>query len=126
MFFCLAPSGREQEAPVRPSKPLRPSRRRLPRRATIACFYDEGTAEFLSGSLGLPTAREVAEGLLRGAANFHANPANPAGCLMVHGALVGSDESEPLRRETRDRRARLREAIRERLERALIVAVDIF
>jgi BetI-type transcriptional repressor, C-terminal len=32
---------------------------------------------------------------------------------------VGSDESDPLRRETRDRRARLREAIRERLERAL-------
>jgi AcrR family transcriptional regulator len=57
--------------------------------------------------------------LLRGAANFHSNPANPPGCLMVHGALVGSDESDPLRRETRDRRARLREAIRERLERAL-------
>ena len=38
---------------------------------------------------------------------------------MVHGALVGSDESDPLRRETRDRRARLRKAIRERLERAL-------
>jgi AcrR family transcriptional regulator len=81
--------------------------------------YDEGTAEFLSGSLDLPTAREVAEGLLRGAANFHANPTNPPGCLMVHGALVGSDETDPLRRETRNRRARLREAIRERLERAL-------
>ena len=38
---------------------------------------------------------------------------------MVHGALVASNESDPLRRETRDRRARLREAIRERLERAL-------
>jgi hypothetical protein len=34
-------------------------------------------------------------------------------------ALVGSDESDPLRWETRDRRARLRQAIRERLERAL-------
>jgi AcrR family transcriptional regulator len=86
---------------------------------TVLDRYDEGTAEFLSGSLDLPTAREVAEGLLRGAANFHTNPANPPGCLMVHGALVGSDESDPLRRETRDRRARLREAIRERLERAL-------
>jgi AcrR family transcriptional regulator len=86
---------------------------------TVLDRYDEGTAEFLSGSLDLPTAHEVAEGLLRGAANFHANPANPPGCLMVHGALVGSDESDPLRRETRNRRARLREAIRERLERAL-------
>jgi|SRR5271170_3936730 len=81
--------------------------------------YDEGTAEFLSGSLDLPTAREVAEGLLRGAANFHARPVNPPGCLMVHGALVGSAESDPLRQEARNRRARLREAIRKRLERAL-------
>ena len=86
---------------------------------TVLDRYDEGTAEFLTGSLDLPTAREVAEELLRGAANFHSNPANPPGCLMVHGALVGSDESDLLRRETRDRRARLREAIRERLERAL-------
>ena len=86
---------------------------------TVLDRYDEATAEFVSGSLDLPTARKVAEGLLRGAANFHTNPANPPGCLMVHGALVGSDESDPLRRETRDRRARLRKALRERLERAL-------
>jgi AcrR family transcriptional regulator len=65
---------------------------------TVLDRYDERTAEFLSTSLNLPTAREVAEGLLRGAANFHASPANPPGCLMVHGALVGSDESDPLRR----------------------------
>ncbi len=81
--------------------------------------YDEGTASFLSGSMRARTAREVAEGLLRGAANFHASPSNPPGCLMVHGALVGSDESDPLRKETRDRRARLREAIRKRMKRAL-------
>jgi AcrR family transcriptional regulator len=86
---------------------------------TVLDRYDEGTAQFLSPSLNLPTAREVAEGLLRGAANFHAHPANPPGCLMVHGALVGSDESDPLRQETRNRRARLREAIRKRFERAL-------
>jgi AcrR family transcriptional regulator len=86
---------------------------------TVLDRYDEGTAEFLSKSLNLPTAREVVEGMLRGAANFHARPANPPGCLMVHGALVGSDESDPLRRETRERRTRLREAIRKRLERAV-------
>jgi AcrR family transcriptional regulator len=80
--------------------------------------YDEGTAEFMATSLKLSTAREVAEGLLRGAANFHSQPANPPGCLMVHGALVGSDEIDPLRLETRNRRARLREAISKRLERA--------
>jgi AcrR family transcriptional regulator len=82
--------------------------------------YDNETAGFLAGSICAATAREVAEGLLRGAANFHANPANPPGCLMVHGALVGSDESDPLRLETRKRRARLTLAIRRRLERALL------
>jgi AcrR family transcriptional regulator len=86
---------------------------------TVLDRYDEGTSEFLSGSLGLPTAREVAEGMLRGAANFHSDPANPPGCLMVQGALVGPDESDSLRRETCSRRARLREAIRKRLQRAL-------
>jgi AcrR family transcriptional regulator len=81
--------------------------------------YDKQTAHFLSGSIRAATAREVAVGLLRGAAEFHANPANPPGCLMVQGALVGSDSAGSARRETRDRRDRLREAIQERLEGAL-------
>src|ERR1700722_6789678 len=81
--------------------------------------YDKRTAHFLSGSIRAATAREVAVGLLRGAAEFHANPANPPGCLMVQGALVGSDSAGSARLETRDRRNRLREAIQERLERAL-------
>jgi AcrR family transcriptional regulator len=81
--------------------------------------YDEGTAGFLAGSLKAATARQVAEGLLRGAAEFHANSANPPGCLMVHGALVGSNESGPVREEIRGRRARLQHQIQDRLERAV-------
>jgi AcrR family transcriptional regulator len=81
--------------------------------------YDKRTAHFLAGSIRAATAREVAVGLLRGVAEFHANPANPPGCLMVQGALVGSDAGDAARRETRDRRDRLREAIQERLECAL-------
>jgi AcrR family transcriptional regulator len=81
--------------------------------------YDKRTAYFLSGSIRAATAWEVAVGLLRGAAEFHANPANPPGCLMVQGALVGSDAAGSPHRETRDRRNRLREAIQERLESAL-------
>ena len=81
--------------------------------------YDKRTAHFLSGSIRAATAREVAVGLLRGAAEFHADPANPPGCLMVQGALVGSDAGDGARRETRKRRDRLREAIEERLARAL-------
>ena len=45
---------------------------------TVLDRYDEGTAEFLTGSLDLPTAREVAEGLLRGAAIFHSHSGEPA------------------------------------------------
>jgi AcrR family transcriptional regulator len=86
---------------------------------TVLDRYDARTAPFLAGSLGLSTARAVAEGMLRGAAEFHADPANPPGCLMVHGALVGSPASDPLRREMRERRERLREAIEARFERAL-------
>jgi AcrR family transcriptional regulator len=81
--------------------------------------YDKRTAHFLSDSIRAATAWEVAAGLLRGAAEFHANPANPPGCLMVQGALVGSDAGDSARRETRNRRDRLREAIEERLRRAL-------
>lgn len=81
--------------------------------------YDQRTAGFLSDSIRAATAREVAAGLLRGAAEFHASPANPPGCLMVQSALVGSVASASARRETRSRRNRLREAIQERLERVL-------
>jgi AcrR family transcriptional regulator len=81
--------------------------------------YDNRTAHFLAGSIRAVTAREVAVGLLRGAAEFHANPANPPGCLMVQGALVGSHVGDAARRETRIRRDRLREAIEERLQHAL-------
>ena len=72
---------------------------------------------FLEESLLARTAREAVEGMLRGAANFHARRTNPPGCLMVHGALVGSVASWPSQKETRLRRAQLTEAIEERLKR---------
>jgi AcrR family transcriptional regulator len=80
--------------------------------------YDEGPGSFWPEALKASTARAVAEGLLRGAANLHAEPNNPPGCLMVHGALVGDDASAALRLETRNRRALLTEAICKRMERA--------
>jgi AcrR family transcriptional regulator len=80
--------------------------------------YAAGPARFLKVALDAPTAYAVAEGLLRGAADLHADPGNPPGCLIVHGALVGDAASAPVREEMRRRRARLTEEIRERLERA--------
>jgi len=79
--------------------------------------YDAGPASFLPEAMRTTTARAAIERMLRGAVNLHANESNPPGCLMVHGALVGSDESEKARQETRRRRARFREVIQERLER---------
>jgi AcrR family transcriptional regulator len=80
--------------------------------------YDAMTAAFLMGSLRAVTARDAIENMLHGAANFHSHPTNPPGCLMVHAALVGSEESQASRDETRARRTRLTDAIEERLERA--------
>jgi AcrR family transcriptional regulator len=80
--------------------------------------YDQRTVAFLSGSIRAATAREVAAGLLRGAAEFHANPANPPGCLMVQSALVGSGASGPARRETHSRRNRRRRSAAQRPTRS--------
>jgi AcrR family transcriptional regulator len=79
--------------------------------------YDAGPASFFAAALRASTARGAVEAVLRGAANLHADAGNPPGCLMVHGALVGRDESFAAREETRRRRVRFREAIQQRLER---------
>ena len=75
--------------------------------------YDEGTPLLMGFDAGAQGARGH-RGLAARGGHLHGHPTNPPGCLMVHGALVGSDASDPLRRETRDRRDRLREAIRAR------------
>jgi AcrR family transcriptional regulator len=79
--------------------------------------YDAGPGSFLPQAMSAATARGGVERMLRGAANLHANEGNPPGCLMVHGALVGCDESQKARQETRRRRVRFRDAIQVRLER---------
>ena len=80
--------------------------------------YDRETANFIEPALNAPTARELAEGLLYGACAFHSDATNPPGCLMVHGALIGSDASASVRKETNHRRGLLRDRIAERLKRA--------
>lgn len=60
--------------------------------AAALARYEEGPSSYLVQALALPTSREVAEALLRGAADLHADPRNPAGCLTVQGAVVGAEE----------------------------------
>jgi AcrR family transcriptional regulator len=80
--------------------------------------YDRGPAGFVFEALEAPTARAVAERLLRGAAEMHARPSHAPGCLMVQGALACSGSADRLRRELISRRAAGTAAVRRRFERA--------
>lgn len=81
--------------------------------------YIEGPACHVRRALAEPTARGVAEGMLRGGIEVVTNPRNPGGCFMVQGALACGDDADPLRRELADHRAAGESALRERFERAL-------
>jgi AcrR family transcriptional regulator len=82
--------------------------------------YDEGPAAYLREALNEPTARAVAERVLRGAANLLTDAARPRGCLAVQGALVCGDAPDcvSVRRELIARRAAGEAALRERFVRA--------
>jgi AcrR family transcriptional regulator len=80
--------------------------------------YAQGPAAFFLEALEKPTAREVAEHYLIGAAHLLTDPCNPCGCLAVQGALVCGDAADPIRQELISRRAATESAIRERLEQA--------
>jgi AcrR family transcriptional regulator len=80
--------------------------------------YFTGPAAYISEALKQTTARAVAEGLLRGAAELQTNPHDPPGCLSVHGALACGEVAEPIRQELILRRGKGEAAIRQRLKRA--------
>jgi AcrR family transcriptional regulator len=80
--------------------------------------YGEGPASYVRGALGARTAREVAEGLLYGAAELLTSPRHPRGCLLVKSALACGEEAAPVREELTLRRAAGEMAVRRRLERA--------
>jgi len=61
--------------------------------------YGTGPGRYVRRALGQPTARLVAETLLHGAVIVATDPANPAGCLWVQGALATSAESATVRDE---------------------------
>jgi AcrR family transcriptional regulator len=69
-------------------------------------------------ALNAPTARKVAERLLRGTAKFLADPCHPKGCLAVHGALASGADAECIRQELAARRAANQARIRDRFRRA--------
>ncbi len=80
--------------------------------------YGAGPGRYVRRALGRPTARQVADTLLRGAISNATDPAQPGGCLWVHGALAAGPENAPIREELSALRARGIEQIRARFERA--------
>ena len=66
--------------------------------------YAAGPAGYVDTAIAQPTARKVAEHLLRGAADLQASSRNPGGCLTVNGAIACGDEAEPVRQALNEHR----------------------
>ena len=80
--------------------------------------YASGPAGYVAAALGKPTARKVAEHLLRGAADLQANTRNPGGCLTVNGGVACGDEAEPVRQALSAHRTAGVGLLRRRFEQA--------
>jgi len=80
--------------------------------------YAEGPAAFMGEALQESTARAVAERLLEGMINLTTARHNPRGCLLVQGALAGSEDTDDVRREVSSRRNAGEKAVRLRFKRA--------
>lgn len=78
--------------------------------------YIQGPGSLQERALAEPTARKVVETLLRGAACT--DSCNPAGCLLVQGALACGDDADCVRKELVARRTAGQKALWERFERA--------
>jgi len=80
--------------------------------------YGEGPSLYEREALAHATARDVAEGLLRGAADVQTDPNTPAGCLATLGTTYCADDSSPVGEMLIASRLVGHAAIRERLERS--------
>jgi AcrR family transcriptional regulator len=80
--------------------------------------YGRGPSAYVREALEQPTARGVAEHLLRGAADLQTDPHTPAGCLAVQGSSYCGADSSPSGRALIEFRHAGDAAIRARLERA--------
>jgi AcrR family transcriptional regulator len=76
-------------------------------------------AGYVREALDLPTAREAAEALLRGAAKRLTDPSTPNGCLMVHGALASGETADSVRCDMNERRNAALATLKKRFQRAV-------
>jgi AcrR family transcriptional regulator len=81
-------------------------------------LYQREKLEYVGRALEQPSARGVAEVLLRGAVNNVTGPEEPHGCLGVITANACGEEAQSVREEVFKRGRVIREALVGRLERA--------
>lgn len=81
--------------------------------------YSLDHTAYVREALHQPTARAVAEYLLRSAADAQTHPGYPRGCLELQAALVCSPEAAPIRERLSRRRQAAQTALRDRLARAV-------
>ena len=80
--------------------------------------YASGPLAYFEKALEAPSARDVIEQILFGAAKLASDPRLPGGCLMVQGALACGDSAGSVRKEIAARRTASEIALRRRLQRA--------
>lgn len=81
-------------------------------------LYEAEKLAYMRAALERPTARGVAEAILRGALEMQTSPDGPKGCLGVIGTMACGAEADSIRGEVIARRASSQAALTERLERA--------
>lgn len=81
-------------------------------------LYEKEKMCYMSSALEAPTARGVAERLLRGALNIQTSAGEPQGCLGVISTVTCGAEAESIRGEVIARRASSDAALIRRLARA--------
>ena len=81
-------------------------------------LYEQEKLCYVKSALDAPTARAVAEKLLRGALDMQCSPNEPQGCLGVISAVSCGPEAESIRDEVIARRASSNRAIVDRFARA--------
>jgi len=80
--------------------------------------YLAGPVAFVHAALSEPTARDVAERLLRQTAEFLTERRLGRGCMTIQAALAGGVEAEPVRKKLIALRVKEQDALRRRFERA--------
>lgn len=81
-------------------------------------LYERDKLSYVRKAMEAPTARQVAERLLRGALDIHCSAGDPQGCLGVISVVSCGAEAESIRHEVLARRASSDAAMVERFARA--------